>query len=86
MRVFMCVWEGEHVNAHWKMLHIIVLASLPWINIGVVFQYFPGLKIPLEFHTVIHTYTYSYNLGMRCKDTEFGSDFALGLCITFTLT
>ncbi len=39
------------------MLTSIVSAS-SWIKIGVVFQYFPVLKIPLEFHIVnthIHT-------------------------------
>lgn len=58
-----------HVKAHWKMLHIVVLASLPWIKIWVVFQYFPVLTVPCEFHMVIYTYT--YNLGMKCKDIEF---------------
>lgn len=56
-----------HVKAGWKMLHIVVLVSLPWIKLWAVFQYFLVLKILLEFHTVIH----AYNLGIRCKDTEF---------------
>ena len=65
----MCVHvflRGEtHTNAHLKMLTIIVSASLSWIKIGVVFQYLPVLKIPLEFHTDnthIHIYIQAHRI------------------------
>ena len=77
----MCVHvflRGEtHTNAHLKMLTIIVSASLSWIKIGVVFQYLPVLKIPLEFHTD-NTHIHIYIQSVRCKHTEFWFRFCPG--------
>lgn len=81
---YACVWEDKYMQS---ILENVIHCSFNIITMDKNwghFQYFLLLKILLEFHRAMHTYTYTDNLVILCKDKEFGSDFVLDLCTTFT--